>query len=339
MAYPGDLSNPVAKSSGAARTARLTPDDFEQLAAAFRPSWELDDAPFTGAGTMAPADLRALQSGGGTHADVRDAAHAGLAPAPAAHAPMAQVPAPVAAAVVAPAPVVPAPAPVVPGNGAQLAPGTARAHDPVPRSGGSGITAADIAAAGPLPPPAAPTPLGPPVVARPPPSADRLAKTRIVPRAPPAVPAPKESTGSFDLGRSPFGRRSKGPLWIGAGVGAVALAAAGIWAATGGSETKTPPPPPVLVRTAEPPAPAIPPPPPETTATVVAPPPKVTPVAAPPPAPPPVQAAPPPVVVQRPVVAPAAPPPARPVYVAPAAPRPAPRPKGGNSTIVHDVPF
>jgi hypothetical protein len=289
---------------------------------------------------MAPADLRALQSGGGTHADVRVAAHSGVAPAPAAPAPMAPIHASVAPVAIAPARVLPAPAPVLPGNSAQAAPAVARAHDPGQKKVESVITAADIAAAGPLPPPAAPTPLGPPVIARPPPSADRLAKTRIVQRAPQAVPAPKESTGSFDLGRSPFGRRSKGPLWIGAGVGAVALAAAGIWVAMGGSETKTPPPPPpVLVRTAEPQAPAIPPPPPETTATVVAPPPKVTPVAAPPPAPPPVQAAPPPVVVQRPVVAPAAPPPARPVYVAPAAPRPAPRPKGGNSTIVHDVPF
>src|ERR1700733_7114119 len=74
MAYPGDFSNPVAKGLGGQQSTRLTTDDLEQLAAAFRPSWELDDAPFTGAGTMSPADVRALQSGGGTHAEVGPAA-------------------------------------------------------------------------------------------------------------------------------------------------------------------------------------------------------------------------------------------------------------------------
>jgi len=53
--------------------APLPPGDFERLerlATAFRASWELDDAPFTGAGSLSPADVRALQ-GGGTHAEVR----------------------------------------------------------------------------------------------------------------------------------------------------------------------------------------------------------------------------------------------------------------------------
>ncbi len=69
MAYPGD---PVAKGPAGFEHAPLTPDDLEQLATAFRPSWELDDAPFTGAGTLSAADVRALQ-GGGTHVDVRAA--------------------------------------------------------------------------------------------------------------------------------------------------------------------------------------------------------------------------------------------------------------------------
>src|SRR5580700_8785195 len=69
MAYQGD---PVPKGPAGFENAPLTPDDLERLATAFRPSWELDEAPFTGAGTMSAADVQALQ-GGGTHADVRAA--------------------------------------------------------------------------------------------------------------------------------------------------------------------------------------------------------------------------------------------------------------------------
>ncbi len=335
------------------KTARLSTDDLDQLAAAFRPSWELDDAPFTGAGTMAPADLRALQGSGGTRADVRNAsqappiAHAPVAPATVAHAPVAQ--APVARASAAPPPVAPGPAGHAGHDARSVAPAAAQAHEPEAKVVvNHGITAAHIAAAGPVPPPMAPTPLGPPVFVAPAASgsADRLAQTRIVQRA--AVPAPKESTGSFDLGRSPFGRKSKLPLWIGLGAGVVTLAAVAIWAGTGSTETKAPPPAPTAIaKTAQSPLPDIPPPPPETTPTVVAAPPRTVPVSALPTAIAPVQpaappaAAPPPVVqpVQRPAAAPPVPPPARPVYVAPAAPKPVARPKGGSGTIVHDVPF
>jgi hypothetical protein len=379
MAYPGDLSNPARKSPGAVKSARLTPEDFEQLAAAFRPSWELDEAPFTGAGTMASADLRALQGAGGTRADVRVAAHGSLSQPPAASAPptpmhVAPTPSQVAPPQVAPAPVAPPPvqvapaqvAPPVPMAAVQTAPPPVQvapipsAPPPVAPHGGNGsrpapaatawapdagpkvvveraITAADIAAAGPPPPPMAPTPLGPPVVELKP-SADRLAQTRIVHRSP-ALPVPRESTGSFDLARASFAT-SKRPLWIGLGVGVVAIAAAGIWVSMGNSDAKAVPAPPVLVKTAEAPVPEIPPPPPETTPTVVAPPPKTVsvaslPTAATPPAPPSV----PPPVVQRVAPPPAPPPAARPVYVAPAPPRPpVARPKAGG-TIVHDVPF
>ncbi|MGH7435721.1 MAG: hypothetical protein ACRENE_08600 [Polyangiaceae bacterium] len=71
-----------AAASGAGG-AVLTPDDLERLATAFRPSWELDEAPFTGAGSLSPADIRAL-GGGGTHVDVRSAA---FSPAHTSHAP------------------------------------------------------------------------------------------------------------------------------------------------------------------------------------------------------------------------------------------------------------
>jgi len=279
MAYPGDLSNPApAAAAGLMKSARLTADDLEQLAAAFRPSWELDDAPFTGAGSIAPADLHALQGSGGTHADIRAAAQAPITRAPAAY-PTAQPP--VAQPTAAPALAAPAP-PVRAGNGARPAPvAPTWVPEPLPNIVVErGITAADIAAAGPPPPPAAPTPLGPPVVVGHPDaqSMDRLAKTRIVHRAAPTMSAPKESTGSFDLGRSPFGGPSKRPLWIGAGAGVVALAAIAIWAATGSNSETRPPPAPILVKTYAAPPPAIPPPPPETTPIVVAPPPKTVPV-------------------------------------------------------------
>ncbi len=60
-----DPKAPGAPSGG------LTPEDAERLAAAFRPSWELDDAPFTGAGTLSATDVAALQ-GGGIVAEVRE---------------------------------------------------------------------------------------------------------------------------------------------------------------------------------------------------------------------------------------------------------------------------
>src|SRR5258708_5928635 len=82
MAYRG---NPPRGPSPCEK-APLTPDDFdrlERLATSFRPSWELDEAPFSGAGALSAADVRALQ-GGGTSADVRATA---LTAAQASHAP------------------------------------------------------------------------------------------------------------------------------------------------------------------------------------------------------------------------------------------------------------
>jgi hypothetical protein len=309
---------------------------------------------------MAPADLRALQGSGGTHADVRMTAQAPVVHAPAAHAPVA---APTAFPPAGPPSVAPpaAFAPAAPpsslapaayarndGGAGGSVPAVAPVHTPGPPAFVErGITAADIAAAGPLPPPPAPTPLGPPVAGSPQQpqwagGADRLAQTRIVPRALPHAPAAKESTGSFDLGRSSLGRGSKRTVWMGVGAGVVALAVLGVWAASGSQEAATPAPstPAALGATVERQPPAIPPPPPDTTPPAAAAAPKAVSVTPPPAAAAPVQtsvaAVPPPVMRQ---VAPAAPPPPRPVFVAPP-PRPAARPKsGGGGTIVHDVPF
>ncbi|HLK35528.1 MAG TPA: hypothetical protein VKU41_02165 [Polyangiaceae bacterium] len=70
MAYPSDPSSPAPGDKAAFANARLSADDFDRLAAAFRPSWELDDAPFTGPGSMSPSEIQAVQ-GGGVRADVR----------------------------------------------------------------------------------------------------------------------------------------------------------------------------------------------------------------------------------------------------------------------------
>ncbi len=306
MAYPGEPSGPAAKGPGAFVGGRLTADEFDQLAAAFRPSWELDEAPFVGAGSMSPSDLHALQGGGGTRAEIRAVSQAASPQA--------------------------APAPLV--NGAHAAPKPAPpSHEPED----SVIIDRSITAA-PIPPPVQPrVAVAAPALAAPPHvSADRLAQTRIVHRPAVPVPGPRESTGSFDA----RALRSKRPLWIGLGAGAVALVAAGIWAASGSSQAPAPAVP-VLVKTVQAAAPDIPPPPPDTTPTPAAPPLRTIPVSALAQVPAPVvTAAPPPPAPVRPAAAPAAPPPAPPPHAAVApTPRPASRPKAAAGTIVHDVPF
>ncbi|HTB72883.1 MAG TPA: hypothetical protein VK762_06550 [Polyangiaceae bacterium] len=343
MAYPGDPSGPAAKGSSSFAGGRLSPDDLDQLAAAFRPSWEFDEAPFVGAGTMSPGDLHALQGGGGTHADIRAVAQAAAAPAiNGAHAPPKPAVAShepedsviidrsiTAAALTPPQ----APPPQAPPHQAPLPPPPAA--EPVrPVSVAPPPAVAPMAA--PVLAPMAPSP----VAVQAPRSADRLAQTRIVRRSV-QVPVPRESTGSFDaraLGRS------KRPLWIGLGAGAVVLVAVGIWATSGSSSEA--PAPAAPAKTVQAAAPDIPPPPPETTPEPPpAPPPKTVSVMALP------QVAAPPVVTPaslpqapaaRPAPPPAAAPPPAPVPHPAAAPaaKPAAHPKpAGGGTIVHDVPF
>src|SRR5258706_5254511 len=206
MAYPNDPSSPAPGEQGTFANAGLSPDDFERLAAAFRPSWELDEAPFTGAASFSTADLRALQ-GGGTRADVRTVAQATNG---GAH------PAPVAAAVQAP-------------EGAGLVDRGLPAVDAIPQAQPPARPSAPPLARPSTPPLARPS--APPLDLSPRPRlVDRAAQMQAASMARVRVP-------SVDL-EEPFARRSRKPLWLGLGVGAVGLIAVGIWAASGHGNDK-----------------------------------------------------------------------------------------------------
>jgi hypothetical protein len=73
MAHPAETAPKATMAFG---SARLTPEEADRLASTIRPSWELDDAPFTGPGTLSEEDLRALH-GGGIHPAVRAMAQDG----------------------------------------------------------------------------------------------------------------------------------------------------------------------------------------------------------------------------------------------------------------------
>jgi hypothetical protein len=298
MAYPGD---PVAKGPARFEHAPLTPDDLEQLATAFRPSWELDEAPFTGAGTLSAADVQALQ-GGGTHADVRAAMpNAGSAFAP----PRPNSVEALGSVVVEESIIVrdpPAPAPAL---------------RPAPP---------------PAPPPRVPAADAAPAVA--------LEATRIVPRRPAAAQSARVESFEAEVSPFARPSRKPLWLGLGAGVVVLAglgiWAASGGQAdppatsAPAATATHAPQmiPLPTLVAPA-PMAPAV-------TATAIA---VTTPSALPrAPATATVAVAPTPSPAPLPPRYVTAAPPPHPVAAPQPAPKPAPHPKGG-TTIVHDVPF
>jgi hypothetical protein len=327
MAYQGD---PVPKGPGAFENAPLTPEDLERLATAFRPSWELDEAPFTGAGALSAAEVQALQ-GGGTHADVRAATQLASSAFPPARTVAAVEP---VESIVVAQPAVVAPPPAAP---APPAPVAAPWSPPV---------AAQVYA---------PVPAAPQLAVAPSPATvDALAATRIVPRRVPAAPpirARVESVGS-DMVR--LARPSRKPLWIGLGALAMVAAGVGAWASMSPSTDKASPSIPAAAETASHAAPDFPAPSqgsdwkavaaatattapgaPAQAATSVS----LTPLTNKPSTPPPPAAAAPQATAAAAVTPHAAPAPAPRPYVAPApAPaKPAARPK--SSTIVHDVPF
>jgi hypothetical protein len=317
MAYPG---NPP-KGPAPFEKAPLTPDDLERLATAFRPSWELDDAPFTGAGSLSAGDIRALQ-GGGTHAEVRatalTAVQGSLAPARVLAA--AEEPAKVVIdpGLVAPPPSVRPPAP----NVVLSSPGPWAAAAPVPVA----------APAGPALAPGSKSPSMPPLK-------PRVSAGGPAPRASLATDPSLTSLSAFNA------KKSKG-LLIGGGVGAVAVVGLIVWLASGSSSTAEKPiVTPIASATArEPVQPSIPPPSPEPATTAANPPSQVAQHASAPPPPSPVV----PVIAANALpIAPAQPhaaavqPPAPHPVSSPPPPAPkaptASRPKG--ATIVRDVPF
>lgn len=331
MAHPAD---PAHKGASPFAGARLAPEELERLAATFRPSWELDDAPFTGPGSLSPSEIQVLQ-GGGTHADVLATAHA--AATNGAHAPAA--PAPVAANA---------------------------AHEPensviIDRS----ITADQIAPPPPkLAPPVAVAPPPPAVVAPPagptgtvvlpPDQAPRIPQRPAAPAAAPASrrpPPPQRRTApsgapararaaSVDVEEPVFPKKSNKGLFIGLGAVAALLVVGGVYMAVSGSSAdKAAAPVPTSAETkANDKTAAIPPPPPETTTAAPAAPPATTTAQEPPatatatpasPAPP----------EPAPVPRPRAPAAAHAAASPPPRSGPAPRAKKSGQTIVRDVPF
>lgn len=331
MAYPAD---PAAKAPATFAHARLTPEEADRLAAMFRPSWEFDDAPFTGAGSLSPSEIQALQ-GGGVRADVRATAATAMAP-------------PVTNGTHAVAPAHEPENSVVIDRSITAADLPPNAAQPVgaPKAGAKTIMGGLQAPVAPPPQQAAPVPEPAPM----PPSVP-------TPRPISRPPAPDFRVGPPVSTRSPasvrqaiqideavvYPRKSRKGLFIGVGTVAALLVGVGIYVATSGGEKPAPgaattaatekptedklsavPPPPPATTTADPTPPA-PPPPVQTTAAATPPQPPVAPVTALP-------------------VAPAPPPPPPQPHYAAAPPRPAPaaappRPKKAGQTIVRDVPF
>ena len=318
MAHPAD---PAVKAPATFANARLTPEEADRLAAMFRPSWEFDDAPFAGAGSLSPSDIQALQ-GGGVRADVRAAtamAHPvtnGTHAATPGHEPESSV----------------------------VIDRSITAADLPPKPGGKTIMGGLQAPVAPPPSSAAPAPE--PVLQRPPtPKPIQRPAAPDFRVGPPVARSPASIRQAIQIDEPvAYPRKSRKGLFIGVGAAAALLVVVGIVVATSGGDKPTP----SAATTAAPEKPtqdklaAVPPPPAATTAdpTPAAPPPPVQTTAAPAPPPPPVAP-----VTALPVAPAPPPPPPQPHYAAaPPPPRPAPaaappRPKKGGQTIVRDVPF
>ena len=231
MAHPADSAS---KAAAEFSQARMTPEQADHLAAMFRPSWELDEAPFTGPGSLSEAELLALQ-GGGTSAEVRAQAHITNG----AHPTSGVVDRTVLAGQFEAPQAAPSPAPI-------LAPAPAQApHGPM----GTVV----------LPPDQAPKPRAAPSQ-RPasrmaPVPAPAMARARPAPVEEPVVP-----------------KRSKG-LWVGIGAVAVGMLGGGLWLLVSGpSETPAAVAPSATEKPTNDRLSAVPPPPPATAAATAPPP-------------------------------------------------------------------
>jgi hypothetical protein len=341
MASPADSA---PKAQGAFANSRLSPEEAERLAATFRPSWELDEAPFTGPGSFSASEVHALQ-GGGTNADVRAVAHATNgthAPATSAASAQQEV------------------------ENSVIIDRTITAQDlaqakQTNRPGGTilGMTAPVAVQAAPQ---AAPAPA--PVQPSKPPSKPPISRRPAAPSfnvAPPAQPQAKArpKAASVDL-ETGYPKKSKTGLWVGIAAAAALVLGGGIWlvASSSSGDEKAAAPVPTVNKPLEDKLSAVPPPPETAAAQTAAPAPAATtpPAAAtttvaaatlPTPAPAPVPTTPIPSTPVTSLPQAATPAPTHVAAVAPrpnyggSAPAPAARPGGRKSgqTIVRDVPF
>jgi hypothetical protein len=321
MAHPAD---PAVKAPATFANARLTPEEADRLAALFRPSWEYDDAPFTGAGSLSPSEIQALQ-GGGVRADVR-AATAMATAHPVTNGTHAAAPG------------------HEPENSVVIDRSITAADLP-PKPGGKTIMGGLQAPVAPPPQSAPPAPE--PALHRPPtPKAIQRPAAPDFRVGPPVARSPASIRQAIQIDEPvAYPRKSRKGLFIGAGAAAALLVVVGIFVAASGGDKPTGSA--ATTAAAEKPT--------EDKLAAVPPPPAATTTADPTPAAPPVPTtaapAPPPAPVQPPVapvtalpVAPPQPPPQPHYAAAPPPPRPAPaaappRPKKGGQTIVRDVPF
>jgi hypothetical protein len=319
MAYPEDPSDSGAAAGGAA-AKDLSPDDFERLATIFRPSWKLDEAPFTSGAVFSESEVQALQ-GSEPREPVREGTPASNGAHPAVKPSLA-----LDAASFSAAPRSSAPPPSIPLDVVPQAP-VRPARPPEPET---------------APPPRPTTP-------------SRVAETAgspfVLPRTPAASNTGFASTSASNDFEVPKRiRSSKKPVLIGLGVvAATVVVGIGLWASSDNHTAEAPAPPSAIVAKGplSPPAPTeSPAPTPSAAVSAIAEPLKAAPVATlqrPAPRTQPVeppaaqrQALPP---LEAPVRAPTPrPEPALPVVATPA-PRATPRPKPASPTIVHDVPF
>jgi hypothetical protein len=325
MPHPAETA---PKAPAAFGSTRLTPEEADRLASTIRPSWDLDDAPFTGPGSLSPDAVQALQ-GGGTLPDVRAAANEVPSRSQASNG---SYPPP-------PARLSPEPESSVileDGLAAEIAPAEPQ---PVPmtrpESTLTGMPAARVAAV-------ADDVLSPSAQAE---SLPRPLQRPLTPQRPVAPAFQFAPTGSFqpkpaalDLDES-YPRKSKTTVWVALGLGAVAVVGLVAWIASSSGSSDPTPAAAATTTAANDKTSTVPPPPAITAAAAV--PPAIEPPAPPPAAPPPMAPVP---VDALPQVAPA------PTHVAAAAApranyggpnqvlRPPGKPKNG-PTIMRDVPF
>ncbi|MGD0679877.1 MAG: hypothetical protein ABSC94_31220 [Polyangiaceae bacterium] len=62
MSSAGDPPVPKARGESSMDPAEISPEDLDRLASTFRPSWEIDEAPFAAPVLLSPADMLALRA-------------------------------------------------------------------------------------------------------------------------------------------------------------------------------------------------------------------------------------------------------------------------------------